>query len=186
MQKKLVLFLVLVMSLGFFTFGCGSNVKMEVQSTEEAAKMEGDPVENLAIKEKQWLEKLDAVREKIKLSYNDWEQGKVSREEFIKQLVSQGKKIRSLNKQYENHIEYNPIPPERLEEETYKNLKYGDKLRTEVNNFIFLVTEGIVDKETNKVNPATDDQIKSLFQKKIIERYDRYKTNLEPALTNVK
>lgn len=176
--------LVLAMSISLLLTGCGeSKVKVEVQSPEEAAKMEGDPVQNLAIKEKEWLSRLEAVREDIKKSYTDWEQGKVTREEFTKQLDNSMKTVRNISKDYDLHMEVNVFPADKENEAVYRDgLVYGKKLRKTVNNFIFMVTDGVMDAQTNKLKQLTDDQVKDLYKKYMVERYEEYKAKLEPAL----
>ena len=189
LKKKILLLVVFVMSLSLFLFGCGekSNVKVEVQSPEEAARMEGDPIQNLAIKEKEWLGRLDAVREDIKNSYTAWEQEKATKEEFIQQLDGSMDQVKGIKKDYDLHMEVNPFPADKENEEVYKDgLAYGKKLRTNVNNFIFMVTDGIMDAETNKLKPLTDEQIKDLYQNYMVEKYDQYKSKLEPALESAK
>lgn len=184
MKKKILLLLALSLSLSLLLFGCGeSKVTVTVQTPEEAAKMEGDPLENLATKEAQWLIQLDAVREEITKSYGDWEQGKISKEDFLDQLKKSNSKVRSLAKEYDLHMEVNDFPETLESEEVYRGgLAYGEKLRTTVNNFIFMATDGIMDSQTNQIKPLTDEQIKDVYNKYMIERYDKYKAKLTPAL----
>lgn len=182
MKKKLLLLLSLLMVVSLVFSGCGeSKTKVEVKTPEEAAKMEGDPVQNLTIKEKEWLARLDAVRGEISKSYTGWEQGTVTKEEFMEQLNKSLGAVKGLSKEYDLHTEVNAMPNEN--DEIYKDgLAYGEKLRTTVNNFIFTATEGIIDQETKKFKPLNDDQIKDLYNRYMIERYDEYKAKLQPAL----
>ncbi|SHK77648.1 hypothetical protein [Desulforamulus aeronauticus] len=187
MKKKILLLLALSLSLSLVLFGCGGSSKeiVEVKTPEEAAKMEGDPIQNLALKEKQWLSQLDVVRSEISKSYDDWEQGKISKEDFLGQLNKSKETIKPLIKDYDLHMEVNAFPEDSKNEEIYKDgLAYGDKLRAIVNNFIFMATEGIMDSQTNKLKPLTDDQIKDVYKKYMVERYDEYKAKLSPALEN--
>lgn len=176
--------LVLVMSIGLITMGCSqSKTKVEVKTPEEAARMEGDPVQNLIIKEKEWLVRLDAVREEINQSFTAWEQGKATKEDVMNQLTKSKATVRGLIKEYDLHMEVNPFPADKENEEVYKDgLAYGKKLRTTVNNFIFMATEGIMDAQTNKLKKLTDDQIKDVYKNFMIEKYDEYKAKLQPAL----
>lgn len=184
LKKKLLLLLVLSLSLSLMLFGCGgSKVNVTVQTPEEAAKMEGDPLENLATKEAQWLVQLDAVRDEISKSYGDWEQGNISKEDFLAQLKKSNAKVKSLAQEYDLHMEVNDFPETLESEEIYRNgLAYGKKLRTTVNNFIFMATDGIMDMETNKIRQLTDEQIKGVYENFMVERYDQYKAKLTPAL----
>lgn len=184
MKKKILLLLVLSVSLSLALFGCGgSKAIVEVKSPEEAAKMEGDPIQNLALKEKEWINRLDVVRSEISKSYGDWEQGKISKEDFLGQLNKSKETIKPLIKDYDLHMEVNAFPEDSKNEEVYKDgLAYGKKLRTNVNNFIFMATEGIMDSQTNKLKPLTEDQIKDVYKKYMVERYDEYKAKLSPAL----
>ncbi|ABO51607.1 hypothetical protein Dred_3105 [Desulforamulus reducens MI-1] len=182
MKKKIVALLAMLMLVSLVLSGCGeSKVKVEVKTSEEAAKMEGDPLQNLAIKEQEWLGQLEVIRGDINKSFADWEQGKATKEEFKNQLNKSMAGIKNLRKQYDLHTEVNQLPNEN--EEMYKNgLVYGKKLRTTVNNFIFMTTEGIMDTETKKLKPLDDEQIKGLYKKYMVEKYDEYKGKLEPAL----
>ena len=184
LKKKILLLLVLSLSLSLMLFGCGgSKTTVEVKTPEEAAKMEGDPIQNLALKEKEWFSSLDVVRGEISKSYGDWEQGKSSKEDFLGQLNKSKATVKFLMKDYDLHMEVNAFPEDRKNEEVYKNgLAYGKKLRTNVNNFIFMATEGIMDSQTNKMKQLTDDQIKAIYKKYMVERYDEYKAKLSPAL----
>ncbi|MEG6523096.1 hypothetical protein [Desulfotomaculum sp. 1211_IL3151] len=182
MKKKVLLLLSLLMVVSLFFSGCGeSKAKVEVKTPEEAARMEGDPVQNLTIKEKEWLARLDTVREEISKSYTGWEQGTVTKEDFMKQLNKSMDAVKQIRKDYDLHTEVNAMPNEN--EEVYKNsLAYGKKLRTNVNNFIFMATEGILDAETNKLRSLNDEQIKDVYGRYMIEKYDEYKAKLQPAL----
>lgn len=184
LKKKILLLLALSLSLSLVLFGCGGGkATVTVQTPEEAAKMEGDPLENLATKEAQWLSRLDAVRGEISKSYGDWEQGKISKEDFLAQLNNSNATVKALRKDYELHMEVNAFPEALENEGVYKDgLAYGKKLRTNVNNFIFMATDGIMDSQTNKVKPLTDEQIKDVYKKYMVERYDEYKAKLTPAL----
>jgi len=184
LRKRILLLLALVMSIGLLVMGCSqSKTKIEVKTPEEAARMEGDPVQNLAIKEKEWLGRLDAVRGEISRSFTAWEQGKATKEEFLKQLSTSKAAVRGLIKEYDLHMEVNYFPEDKKNEDIYKDgLAYGDKLRTTVNNFIFMATEGIMDAQTNKLKKLTDDQIKDLYKNYMVEKYDEYRTKLEAAL----
>lgn len=187
MKKKILLLLALVMSIGLVVMGCSqSKTKVEVKTPEEAARMEGDPVQNLAIKEKEWLRRLDAVRGEISQSFTAWEQGKATKEEFMNQLAKSKGTVKALIKEYDLHMDVNLFPADKENEEVYKNgLVYGKKLRTTVNNFIFMATEGIMNAETNKLKKLTDEQIKDVYKNYMVEKYDEYKAKLEPALEKV-
>ena len=187
MKKKFIWLLVLIIAFSLVAVGCGqSKVQVEVQSPEEAAKMEGDPLQNLAIKEKQWLGSLDSVRGDIAQSFIDWEQGKINRENFINQLKEPNVRVKGLIKQYNLHMEANLFPEEKKDETVYKDgLAYGKKLRTTVNNFIFMSTDGITDPETKKLKTLTDDQVKELYNNYMVEKYDEYRAKLESALEEV-
>ncbi|GAB6179369.1 hypothetical protein JCM14036_06880 [Desulfotomaculum defluvii] len=181
MKKKVLLILGLLMLVSLVFSGCGeSNSKVNVKTPEEAARMEGDPVQNLTIKEKEWLDRLDAVREEISNSFTGWEQGTVTKEDFMKQLDKSMGDVKQLRKEYELHTEVNAMPNEN--EKIYKDsLAYGKKLRTNVNNFIFMSTDGILDAETNKLRTLNDEQIKEAYKKYMIEKYDEYKAKLQLA-----
>lgn len=187
MSKKLVLLLALVMSFSLVAFGCGGGkTKIEVKTPEQAAKMEGDPVQNLAVKEKEWLGRLDAVRGDISKSYSEWEQGKTTKEDFMNQLKKSNGTVRGMSKEYDLHMEANPFPADRKNEEFYKDgLAYGNKLRKTANDFIFMATEGILDTQTKKLKPLTDEQIKGLYQNYMANKYDEYRAKLVPALDKV-
>ncbi|WP_273484633.1 hypothetical protein [Desulforamulus ruminis] len=184
MKKKFIWLLVLIIAFSLVAVGCGqSKVQVEVQSPEEAAKMEGDPLQNLAIKEKQWLGSLDSAHAEIAQSFTDWEQGKITKEDFMNQLKKTNGRIKSLIKAYDLHMEVNYFPEDEKNEAVYKDgLSYGDKLRTIVNNFIFMSTDGILDSETKELKPLTDDQIKDLYKNYMVEKYNDYRAKLEPAL----
>lgn len=184
MKKKILLLLALVISFSLVAFGCGgSKTKVEVKTPEQAAKMEGDPVQNLAIKEKEWLSRLDAVHSEISKSYTAWQQGKATKEDFLNQLKKSKDTVRGLIKEYDLHMDVNLFPESAKNEAIYKDgLAYGKKIRKTVNDFIFMATEGILDAQTNKFKPLTDDQIKDVYQRYMVERYNEYKAKLQPAL----
>ncbi|GAB6159349.1 hypothetical protein JCM39194_25500 [Desulfotomaculum varum] len=184
MRKRIWLCLLLVMVVGLLVMGCGqSKTKVEVKTPEEAARMEGDPVQNLIIKEKEWLGRLEAEHAKIGSSFNAWQQGRATREDFTQQLIKSKKVVRGLIKEYDLHMEVNYFPEDKKNQAVYQEgLIYGDKLRTTVNNFIFMATEGVMDDETKKLKPLTDEQVKELYQKYMVEKYDDYKARLTTVL----
>ncbi|MEG6512220.1 hypothetical protein V6C32_09880 [Desulforamulus ruminis] len=184
MKKKFVCLLILVTAFSLMAVGCGqAKAQVEIKSPEEAVKMEGDPLKNLAIKEKQWLSSLDSARAEIAQSFTDWEQGNITREDFTNQLKKSNGRVKVLMKEYDLHMDANPFPEDRKKEAVYKDgLAYGKKLRTTVNNFIFRSTEGILDFETKEFKLLTDDQIKGLYESDMVGKYDEYRAKLEPAL----
>lgn len=184
MKKNIVWLLALVAVFSLVIVGCSqSRTKVEVKTPEEAAKMEGDPVQNLSMKETEWLKRLDSVRGEIGQSFKAWEQGKATKEDFMNQLKKSNNTVKSLRKEYDLHMEVNPFPEDKKNEAVYKDgLDYGKKLRTNVNNFIFMATEGIMDAQTNKIKSLTDEQIKDLYKNYMVEKYDEYRAKLQPAL----
>ncbi|CCO07616.1 hypothetical protein [Desulforamulus hydrothermalis] len=184
MRKKITLWLVLIMAAGLLVMGCGqSKTKVEVKTPEEAARMEGDPVQNLIIKEREWLGRLDAEHAKIGSLFSAWQQGQATREDFMQQLTKSKRVVRGLIKEYDLHMEVNSFPEDKKNQAVYQEgLAYGDKLRTAVNNFIFMATEGVMDAETKQLKPLTDEQVKELYQKYMVEKYEDYKAKLTAVL----
>ncbi len=184
MKNKKVVLLISMLILSLVVAGCGGGkTKNEVKTPEQAAVMEGDPLQNLITKEKEWFTRLDGVRGDVKNIYTDWEQGKISREQFIEKLNGPKAAVNGMIKDYDLHMEVNPFPEELKQQELYKNgLANGEEMRKIVNNFIFLIQEGMMDIETHKLKQLTDDQIKGAYQDFLIEKYDGYKQKLEPAL----
>ncbi|AQS60335.1 hypothetical protein [Desulforamulus ferrireducens] len=182
-NKKLVL-LISIIILSLVAVGCGGGkTKNEVLTPEQAAVMEGDPLKNLITKEKEWLNQMDKVRDEIKNAYTDWEQGKITREQFNERLNGPKEIVKGVFKDYDLHMEVNPFPEELKRQELYKDgLVNGKELRKFVNNFIFMAQDGIMDAETKTIKYLTDEQVKDVYQNFMVEKYDEYKQKLETAL----
>lgn len=130
MKKRFLWILFISLSISVLLAGCGgSELKTKVQTPEEAAKMQGDPLQNLAAKEEKWLDKLDKVHSAVAESYKQWEQGKLTRQLLNEQLDKEYNKVRALKKSYDMHIKANPLPPEAKDEKVYyQGLQYGKKI----------------------------------------------------------
>ncbi|RYD07055.1 hypothetical protein N752_00300 [Desulforamulus aquiferis] len=156
-------------------------------SPEEAAYMEGDPIENLVKKETEWLGRLEVVKEEIDSAYSGWDQGNISKEEYLNKLSSNMNIVREIAKEYDLHMEVNTFPTDVMNQEVYQDgLAYGEKLRTTVNNYIYMVTRGIREMETGNLKALDDDQIKGLHERQMVETYNDYKTKLDWGLEQAK
>lgn len=184
MNKKYICLLLFVALLTVFAMGCNdSKAKVEIKTQQDAAKMEGDPVKNLAIKEKEWLVKLDQVSNQINQAYTAWEQGKTTRQDFEAELSKAKKEVNAIKEKYEIHLEANPIPAER--EQDAVGLMYGKKLRTTLNNFIFIAIDGIKDSKSDQIKKVTDEQLKGTHQTMMVDRYQKYRDKLETAIEQI-
>ncbi len=187
MKKTHVSMIILTAILSILFAGCGPKLQVEVQDPKSALKMEGDPIENLALKESQWLDRVDAVYNDVEESFSQWNKGEITKEQFINQLNQHNTILKSIKQEYNDYIDANSLTEEMKSLQIYKDgLVYGKKMRSELNNFIFRATEGVIDAKTNELTPLTDDQIKKMHEYMLTDKYNSYKEKLEVCLDELK
>ena len=170
----LLILCLLALTAAMFISGC--------QKSENKA----DPqyqLKQLAKNEKQWLAETEPLAEKTKSLYTKWANNEITREELEQQYKDIYKKLRGIKDNYEEYLNKNPLSKETENNPDYKEgLVYGKKIRSDLNNFLFTVTEGYLNKGTNQMTKVNEQQLKILYQDKIEKFYNEHLQKLQNSL----
>ena len=140
-------------------------------------------LKELAKNEKQWLAETEPLGEKTKSLYTKWANNEITRDEMEQQYKDIYNKLRGVKDKYEEYLNKNPLSKETENNPDYKEgLIYGKKARSELNNFLFTVTEGFVDSSTKEMTKVNEQQLKLLFKNRIEKTYNEHLQKLQNAL----
>lgn len=146
---------------------------------------------DLGNREKVWLEELKPIHEDVVNKYSSWERGEITREQFQDSLKKHIPALNNLRKEYIEYSNANPLSEEDKNNILYiDGLVYFDKMRTKINNFIFLIIVGNPStvKKTAEGEPAmeqsSDSNIKEKYNLWIKTQYQDYLNKLEKAIAD--
>ena len=170
----LLILCLLALAAAMFISGC--------QKSENKA----DPqyqLKELAKNEKQWLAKTEPLAEETRNLYTKWANNEITREELEQQYKDTYTKLQDIKDKYEEYLNKNPLSKETENNPDYKEgLTYGKKVRSDLNNFLYTVTEGFLDKSTNKLTKVNEQQLKILYKDRIENTYNEHLQKLQNAL----
>jgi len=159
--KKLA---VIIAFLSLFIVGCGGD-------------QYSSSIHNYAEYESEALEKTNAIADKTRDFYQQYNNGELNFEEFKEQLMPLRSQTKELRDDFETWWKDNKLSDADHETETYNNgLYYGQSLR--LNTYSFLV-------EVTNLESEDKDKINSLYNTELVEGYTRKLDKLETALDQI-
>ena len=187
-SKKLILSLCLLLITSAFITGCAAKSKQaETNKTISSAGLI-----KLANLERQLLPDLEKIKQDIDAIYKEWESGKINREELNKKLKEDIKpRYSPLSKKFSEQSKANPLSEEDKKNTVYTDgLSNGKSLRRDVSSFITVATAGqgtLVQEKDSKnytlqFNPVDDQKLKEMYQKNLINNYNKHLEKLNKAL----
>lgn len=124
--------------------------------------------------------------------YSSWERGEISREQLQDSLKKHVPALNNLKKEYMEYSNKNLLSEEDKNNILYLDgLIYFDKMRTKINNFIFLVIVGNPStvKKTAEGEPtieqSSDSNIKEKYNLWIKTQYPDYQNKVEKAIAEI-
>lgn len=168
--------------------GCGSTTttsnsskqtkqepKSQATTTSSEQKQKSPSLKEIALKEKDWLAKLDQIVKQIRSDYAQWENGNITKEQLTKKLLVQKQKVKELRDQEEQYYLSFTLPDEiKNNKDYYKGLYYGYSLRLNVFSFLTYATDS--------VKPLTDTELKDMYQTEMETGFNRKLGLIEPAI----
>ena len=140
-------------------------------------------LKELAKNEKQWLAETEPLAEKTKSLYTKWANNEITREELAQQYKDTYTKLKVIKGKYEEYLDKNPLSKETENNPDYKEgLIYGKKIRSDLNNFLFTVTDGFIDKNTKEMIKVNEQQLKMLYKDRIEKTYNEHLQKLQNTL----
>lgn len=143
-------------------------------------------LKDLAVKEKDWLTQLQPITEQIKSDYNQWDTGKITREQLAEKLSKYIPKVLEMRKQYEQYRNEVKLSEEVRNNPDFDNGLYnGYSLRLNVITFLYQATIGYpsAPSDTGKdMQPKSDDFLRELYRTELVEGYERKLNLLQVAI----
>ena len=153
------------------------------QKSENKSDPQYQQMKQLAKNEKQWLNETEPLAEKTKSLYSKWGNKEITWDELNQQYTDIHNNLKVIKSKYEKYMKENPLSKETENSPDYKDgLLYGKTMRSDLNNFLYTVTNGYITKSTKQVTKLNEQQLKILYQDRIEKNYNEHLQKLQISL----
>lgn len=183
---KLKLVVLSIVIMGLALAGCGkSNTSGEPSANSSAAAPE---LVTVAEQNKQIIDKLGPIKEKVDKVYKDFEGGKINQQQLAQSLDQPLTELEQIKTDYLNYFEEHPVSEEVKENPTYKDgLSNATKALTDALSFVRTAARGNIETSNGatKYVPLSKQELKDKYKSKMLEDYPEHVDNFNQAYTDI-